>query len=547
MMDGARTPGKTNIHVCRAFPACAAMESRPLKRLSACSRPEPGLRVPGSRERRAALAPRNWLDAQIVPVIMAGGSGTRLWPLSRPDRPKQFLPLLDERSLFQNTTLRLAGHRLFAPPLVVCNAEHRFIAAEQLRALGIEPRGFIVEPDGRNTAPAAALAALAMAGSDDGYMLLLPADHVIANAAAFRDAVERGLGAARLGNLVTFGIVPDRPETGYGYVRGGSELDGLSGCFAVERFVEKPDRATAKGYLADGRYYWNSGIFLAGMRPFLDELARHRPDITDGCSAALAQARADGQFLWPAREPFCAIAGESIDYAVMERTRRAVVVPVDMGWSDVGSWSALATALGSSGNATAGNVHALDVRGSYLRSESRLVAAVGVEDIVVVETADAVLVAAKNRAEDVKQLVAGLKAEGRRETETHLFTERPWGWFRTVAASPGFQVKEIQVRPGAKLSLQRHARRAEQWIVASGEALVTVGQRQLRLAARGYVEIPAGEIHRLENPAAEPLRVIEVQLGDYLGEDDIERLADDYGRADEAASAAAPRSIRQTR
>jgi mannose-1-phosphate guanylyltransferase/mannose-6-phosphate isomerase len=493
------------------------------------------------------LAPRSWLDAQIVPVILAGGAGTRLWPLSRPDRPKQFLPLFEDRSLFQNTALRLAARPEFAPPLVVCNAEHRFIAAEQLRAVGIEPRGFVVEPDGRNTAPAAALAALALAGADDGTMLLLPADHVIADADAFRDAVARGLGAARLGNLVTFGIVPDRPETGYGYVRGGSELDGLSGCFAVERFVEKPDRATAKGYLADGRYYWNSGIFLAGVRPFLDELARHRPDIAEGCGAALAQARKDGPFLWPAREPFCAIAGESIDYAVMERTRRAVVVPVDMGWSDVGSWSALAAALGDAGNATAGDVRALDVRNSYLRSESRLVAAVGVENIVVVETPDAVLVASKDRVEDAKQLVAGLKRDGRREIETHLLTERPWGWFRTLATSPGFQVKEIFVRPGAKLSLQRHRQRAEQWIVASGEALVTLGRRQLRLEARGYVDIPVGELHRLENPASEPLRVIEVQLGAYLGEDDIERLADDYGRADEAPGAGDLRAARMNR
>lgn len=495
------------------------------------------------------MAPRNWLDAQTVPVILAGGSGTRLWPLSRPDRPKQFLPLFDDRSLFQNTALRLAGRAEFAPPLVVCNAEHRFIAAEQLRAIGIEPRGFIVEPDGRNTAPAAALAALSLAGTDDAYMLLLPADHVIADGAAFCDAVARGLGAARLGSLVTFGILPDRPETGYGYVRGGSELDGLTGCFGVERFVEKPDRATAKGYLADGRYYWNSGIFLAGVRPFLDELSRHRPDIAEGCGAAIQSARRDGQFLWPAREPFCALAGESIDYAVMEHTRRAVVVPVDMGWSDVGSWSALAAALGGAGNETSGDVRALDVRNSYIRSESRLIAAVGVDNVVVVETPDAVLVAAKDRVEDVKRLVADLKSEGRREIEGHMLTERPWGWFRTLAVHAGFQVKEIFVRPGAKLSLQRHGQRAEQWIVASGEALVTVGPRQLRLAPRGYVDIPAGEIHRLENPGAEPLRVIEVQLGAYLGEDDIERLADDYGRAEEAgetrASAAKARSARK--
>ena len=502
---------------------------------------------PTFRERLAPLARRGWLDAQIVPVILAGGAGTRLWPLSRPDRPKQFLPLFQDRSLFQNAALRMHGRAEFAPPLIVCHAEHRFIAAEQLRAVGVEPRGIIVEPDGRNTAPAAAIAALALAERGEAYMLLLPADHVIADASAFCDAVARGLGAARLGNLVTFGILPDRPETGYGYVRGGGELDGLAGCFAVERFVEKPDRAAAKGYLADGRYYWNSGIFLAGVRPFLDELARHRPDIAEGCAAALKEARVDGPFLWPARGPFGAIAGESIDYAVMERTRRAVVVPVDMGWSDVGSWSALAAALGGAGNATAGDVRALDVRNSYLRSESRLVAAVGVENVVVVETADAVLVAAKDRVEDVKHLVAGLKSDGRREVDGHMLTERPWGWFRTLAMRPGFQVKEIFVRPGAKLSLQRHRQRAEQWIVASGEALVTLGRRKLRLSARGYVDIPPGEIHRLENPASEPLRVIEVQLGAYLGEDDIERLADDYGRADEAASPPDTRGARKAR
>jgi mannose-1-phosphate guanylyltransferase/mannose-6-phosphate isomerase len=490
------------------------------------------------------VTPRSWQGAQIVPVILAGGAGTRLWPLSRPDRPKQFLPLLEAHSLFQAAALRVAGRPEFGPPLAVCNAEHRFIAAEQLRAVGVQPRAIVVEPEGRNTAPAAALAALALAESDDAYMLLLPADHAIADPAAFRDAALRGLAAARLGHLVTFGILPDRPETGYGYVRVGNELDGLVGCFAVERFVEKPDRATAKGYLSDGRYYWNSGMFLMGVRPFLDELRRHRPDIAEGCTAALAAARRDGNFLWPRAEPFRAIAGESIDYAVMERTRRAAVVPVDMGWNDVGSWSALSTVLAGQGGGTvsSGLVRAIDARGSYLRAESRLVAAVGVSDLVVVETADAVLVAAKDRVEDVKGLVAALKQEGRGEADAHIVTERPWGWFRTLAASPGFQVKEIVVRPGAKLSLQRHRRRAEQWIVASGEALVTLGARELRLVARGYVDIPAGTIHRLTNPTGEPLRVIEVQTGDYLGEDDIERLADDYGRADSVEMASAPRA-----
>ncbi|MGH7002837.1 MAG: mannose-1-phosphate guanylyltransferase/mannose-6-phosphate isomerase [Alphaproteobacteria bacterium] len=471
-------------------------------------------------------------------MILAGGSGTRLWPLSRPDRPKQFLPLLDARSMFQATALRVADRAEFAAPVVVCNAEHRFLVQEQLGAVGVAPRAILVEPEGRNTAPAAALAALALAAGGEGYMLLMAADHAIADAGAFCDAVGRGMAAARLGHLVTFGILPNRPETGYGYVRGGNELDGFSGCFGVERFVEKPDRATAKSYLADGRYYWNSGIFLAGARSFLDELARHRPDIATGCSAAWAKARHEGVFAWPDRDAFCAIAGESIDYAVMEHTRRAALVPVDMGWSDVGSWTALADVMGGGapGNVTAGDVQTLDVRHSYIRAESRLVATIGVENLVVVETPDAVLVAAKDRVEDVKNLVATLKREGRGEVEAHALTERPWGWFRTLARGPGFQVKEIFVRPGAKLSLQRHRQRAEQWIVAQGEALVTVGERRLQLGERGYVDIPQGEMHRLENRTEHPLRVIEIQTGTYLGEDDIERLADDYGRAGDATT-----------
>jgi len=486
------------------------------------------------------VAPRTWLEAEIVPVVLAGGAGTRLWPLSRPDRPKQFLPLIESRSLFQATLLRVAGHAGFASPVIVCNAEHRFIVQEQLAAIGVAPRAILVEPEGRNTAPAAALAALALAREGDGYMLLMPADHAIADAAAFRDAVGRGLAAARLGNLVAFGILPDRPETGYGYVRGGNELDGLAGCFGVERFVEKPDRATATSYLADGRYYWNSGIFLAGARPFLDELARHRPDIAQGCAAAWVKARHDGAFAWPERDAFSAIRGESIDYAVMEHTRRAALVPVDMGWSDVGSWSTLAAVLGGGdhGNVTEGDVRGIDTRNSYIRAESRLVATVGVENLVVVETADAVLIASKDRAEDVKKLVGALKGDGRGEVEAHALTERPWGWFRTLARSPGYQVKEIFVRPAAKLSLQRHARRAEHWIVVSGEAVVTVGERVGVLGERGHVDIPVGTIHRLENRSDRPLHIIEVQTGAYLGEDDIERLADDYGRADAALGTA---------
>ncbi|MCW5770916.1 MAG: mannose-1-phosphate guanylyltransferase/mannose-6-phosphate isomerase [Rhodospirillaceae bacterium] len=483
------------------------------------------------------MAPRNWLDAQIVPVILAGGSGTRLWPLSRPDRPKQFLKLLGDRSLFQATAERTSGHPGFAAPIVICNAEHRFLVAEQLAEIGLSPREILVEPEGRNTAPAAALAALALARAGDAQMLLLPADHAIADAEAFRDAVGRGVAAARLGHLVTFGILPDRPETGYGYVRAGSELDGLSGCFGVERFVEKPDRATAKGYIADGRYYWNSGIFLAGARTLLDELGRHRPDIAKGCTDAMTAARREGALTWPDAVSFRAIAGESIDYAVMEHTQRAAVVPVDMGWNDVGSWSALSqvVAAGARGNVGIGDVRSIDSSGTYVRAESRLVATIGLENIVVVETPDAVLVSAKDRGEDVKRLVEGLKRDNRPEADAHAVTERPWGWFRTLVRSEGFQVKEIHVRPGARLSLQRHRQRAEQWIVASGQAVVTVEHRELCLGPRGYVDIPRGAVHRLENRTGEPLRVIEVQTGAYLGEDDIERLADEYGRTAEGA------------
>ena len=334
--------------------------------------------------------------------------------------------------------------------------------------------------------------------------------------------------------LVAFGVVPTRPETGYGYIRQGGRD---SPARPVAEFVEKPDAAHARAYLASGDYFWNSGMFLLPAKGYLEELGRIDPGMLAACRRAFEMAATDLDFVRLDKTAFESCRSDSIDYAVMEKTSLASVVPLSAGWSDVGSWSALAVALGSGANATSGDVHALDVRNSYIRSESRLVAAVGIENVVVVETPDAVLVAAKDRVEDVKRLVAGLKGDGRREIDGHMLTERPWGWFRTLAIHPGFQVKEIFVRPGAKLSLQRHARRAGQWIVASGGALVTLGQRRLRLEPRGYVDIPAGEIHRLENPGTEPLRVIEVQLGDYLGEDDIERLADDYGRAEEAREA----------
>lgn len=482
------------------------------------------------------MAERTRLDAQIVPVILAGGAGTHLWPLSRPDRQGQFLPLIGNRSPFQATVLRVSGRAEFGSPLVVCNAEHRSVAAEQLHKIGVTPRAIIVEANGSRMA--AALAAFALAGRGDAYMLVLPADHVIANTSAFYEAVIRGVAAARLGYFVHFGMPPDRPETGYRYVRRGDALE-LAGCFAVDGFVEDPDRATATSYVADGRYYWDSGLLLASVGPFRDEVRQHRPDIAQACAASLAAPRRDGLFVWPKADPNPAIVGEASDYAVIRQSKHAAVLPADMGWSCVGSWSGLAAVMAeeTDGNATAGLVRALDVTGSYLRAESRLVVAVGIENLVVIETPDAVLIAAKDRVNDVKQLVATLKSEDRSEVNTHARTERPWGWFRTLARGPGFQVKEIVVGPGAKLSLQRHRHRAEQWIVASGEALVRLGEHELRLRARGYVDIAQGQIHRLTNPSDQPLHVIEVQTGAYLGEDDIERLADEYGRGGDHGNA----------
>ncbi|MGA7260515.1 MAG: mannose-1-phosphate guanylyltransferase/mannose-6-phosphate isomerase [Stellaceae bacterium] len=470
----------------------------------------------------------------IHPVILSGGSGTRLWPMSRTLYPKQLLSLLGHDSLLQQTVRRVADRQGFASPLLVANEEHRFIIAEQLREIAAVPRALLLEPVGRNTAPAACIAALALTEAEpDPLMLVMPSDHTIGDLAAFADAIERAAAAARAGALVSFGIAPQRAETGYGYIRRGGELDGAKDVFAVAEFVEKPGPEQAQAYVASGEHSWNSGIFLFPARVYLDELERLRPDMVAACRNALATAQRDRDFVRLGREAFAACDSDSIDYAVMERTRRAAVVPVSMGWSDVGSWDAL-WEMGTKdqhGTSIEGNVIAEDTRNCYLRSEAGLVAAIGIEDLVVVATADAVMVAPRNRTQDVKKLVARLVKERRDEADALPTVHRPWGTFTSLHNGHRVQVKHIMVKPGGKLSLQMHHHRAEHWVVVQGTAMIRRGDQEMMLSEDQSTYIPIGTAHRLENPGKIPLHLIEVQSGSYLGEDDIIRLEDSYGRS----------------
>jgi mannose-1-phosphate guanylyltransferase/mannose-1-phosphate guanylyltransferase/mannose-6-phosphate isomerase len=468
----------------------------------------------------------------LYPVILSGGSGTRLWPLSRAALPKQLLPLASERTLVQETVLRLDGLPDLAAPLIVCNDEHRFLIAEQMREIGVTPLGIYLEPVGRNTAPAAAVAALMLTRQDpDAVMLLLPADHLIADVAAFHAAVGEGVKAASSGHLVTFGIVPDSPHTGYGYIQQGEALAGMV-AHRVARFVEKPDLASAEAYVASGEYYWNSGMFLFPAQRFLDELRALRPEMVSACEQALDRGQRDLDFHRLDRAAFAACPADSIDYAVMEHTRHAAVVPADMGWNDIGAWSALwqVGAKDGNGNASRGDVYLHDVRDSYVRAESRMIAAIGVSDLIIIETADAVLVADRNRAQDVKRVVDHLKTHNRSEHAFHTRVYRPWGWYEGIDAGERFQVKRIMVKPGEKLSLQMHHHRAEHWIVVSGTARVTRDGHEELLSENQSTYIPLGTTHRLENPGKIPLHMIEVQSGAYLGEDDIVRFEDVYKR-----------------
>ncbi len=468
----------------------------------------------------------------LYPVILSGGSGTRLWPLSRAALPKQLLPLASELTLVQETVLRLRGLPDLAAPLIVCNQEHRFLIAEQMREIGVTPLAIYLEPVGRNTAPAATVAALMLTRRDpDAVMLLLPADHLIQDVPAFHAAIGEGLKAAADGHLVTFGIVPDSPHTGYGYIQRGEPLPG-STARRVARFVEKPDLANAEAFLASGEYYWNSGMFLFPAQRFLDEVRRLRPELLEACAQALDRGQQDLDFHRLDRAAFEACPSDSIDYAVMEHTQSAAVVPADMGWSDIGAWSALWAVADkdAQGNVCRGDVYLDAARNSYVRAESRMVAAIGVEGLIIVETADAVLVAHRDRAQEVKKVVEHLKANARSEHAFHTRVYRPWGWYEGIDAGERFQVKRIMVKPGEKLSLQMHHHRAEHWIVVSGTARVTRDGKEELLTENQSTYIPLGTTHRLENPGKIPLHMIEVQSGSYLGEDDIVRLEDVYRR-----------------
>ena len=466
----------------------------------------------------------------LIPVILSGGAGTRLWPLSREMFPKQLLALASKRTMLQETAARLAGIAGVTAPIIVCNESHRFTVAEQIRELGAEASGILLEPVGRNTAPAVALAALhAMKQGADAILIVVPADHVIREARAFQQAAEVAAGLAKNGKLVTFGILAHAPETGYGYIRRG---EGEGPAYPVAQFIEKPSLDVALQFVASRDYYWNSGMFVFKASRYLDELARFAPDILEASKAAYESAKADLDFVRIDKAAFEKCRADSIDYAVMEKTRDAVMLPLDAGWSDVGSWASLFDALPSDeeGNVLQGDVLVHDTHDCYVHSTSRLVTAVGMDDHVIVETKDAVLVAPKERVQDVKELVAKMKKSGRSESSLHREVFRPWGSYDSLDSGERFQVKRLSVKPGGVLSLQMHHHRAEHWIVVKGTARITCGEKTFLLSENQSTFIPIGTTHRIENPGKVALHIVEVQSGSYLGEDDIVRFEDSYGR-----------------
>lgn len=465
----------------------------------------------------------------MIPVILSGGSGTRLWPLSRGQYPKQFLPLVSNHTMIQETVLRLSGMKGLKAPIAVCNEDHRFMLAEQLWEIGVKPAAIVLEPVGKNTAPAVAMAALS-AQSEDDILLILPADHVIADTASFHRAVEQARELAEQDKLVTFGIVATEPETGYGYIKADNEHFGAG--FKVAAFVEKPDLETAQRYLAGGGYFWNSGMFAFKAGIFLRELEKFNPEMLKVCRETLAAAKTDLDFTRLDKSIFSNCPADSIDYAVMEKTDKAVVIPLDAGWNDVGSWSALwdVTDKDAAGNAIKGDVLTVDTENSFIYSGNKLVTVIGVKDLVVIETDDAVMVASKDRVQDVKLIVDQLKAQVRSEAVTHRKVYRPWGHFDLVDCGDRHHTKRIVVKPGAKLSVQKHHHRAEHWVVVKGTAWVNKGGESTLVTENESIYIPVGVVHSLENPGVIPLEMVEVQSGSYLGEDDIVRYQDQYGR-----------------
>lgn len=469
------------------------------------------------------------------PVVLAGGTGSRLWPKSRAALPKQFLSLTSDLTMLQDTILRLEGIQ-HEDPIVICNEAHRFLVAEQLRQQGIQHAGILLEPMGRNTAPAIALAALhATLNDEDPLLLVLAADHIIADSKAFHRAIEHAQKLALQDKLVTFGVVPESPHTGYGYIRRGEQLNQAETGYAVAEFVEKPDEKTAQKYIDNGEYYWNSGMFLFKASRYLEVLGEFAPEMLKVCEEAIATEANDLDFVRVSAEIFAKCPDDSIDYAVMEKTDAAAVVPLDAGWNDVGSWSSLwetAKNKDANGNVVVGDAILHDVNNSYVNAEQRLISIVGLDDVVVVETKDAVLVANKHKVQDIKHVVNQLKAEKRPEFEFHREVFRPWGSYDSIDNGERFQVKRIKVKPGEKLSVQMHHHRAEHWIVVSGTANVTNGDDTFLVTENESTYIPIGEVHALENPGKLPLELIEVQSGSYLGEDDIVRFSDRYGRTE---------------
>ena len=472
----------------------------------------------------------------IYPVILAGGSGTRLWPLSRQLFPKQLMSLVDEDTMLQSTILRMQDYQGIGNPIIICNEEHRFMIAEQVRRIGISPAAIILEPFGRNTAPAVTIAALQAIKIDpDPVLVVLPADHYIEDIRTFQYAIRVGEELSTAEKLITFGVVPNAPETGYGYIKKGAPLqkdaDG-NGPVTIEAFVEKPDRRTAETYLASGNYCWNSGVFMFKAATVLAEMKKHAPDIVTACEKAFSKGRSDLDFFRLDADEFTACPSDSIDYAVMEKTGQGVMIPFDAGWNDLGSWEALWQTGGKDDNQNVihGDVLVHDVQQSYLHATGRMIAAVGLKDHIVVETADAVLISPMDRVQDVKCIVDQLKTGSRKEALVHRKAYRPWGVCENIDVGDRFLVNRVTVKPGAKMSLQKHFHRAEHWIVVRGTALVTRGTEQIVLKEDQSAYIPVGVEHRLENPGKIPLEIIEVHSGPFLGEDDIVRLKDSYGR-----------------